>query len=502
MGMTQILDVQTAHQLIAQAEQSLARLDRMRCVNALRHVLAKPVALGQQWKRVINMAHQVGDIDAAVEASRHLCREEPDALEHWLLLANLLEMYGDADAAFKAVNPQLKRHPKHVTAHFVAGHMAALAGKKSRAIKLFRAGLRLDPGHAKIHYNLALITNYSSDTTDLAKLTTAFEASANAPDRAARIALCYAWAKACSDRGDLERAAQSHAEAAALQYDDMPFDLAAAQAEVSGLKALYTPDFVAGFSGQGHADQRPVFILGAPRSGTTLIEQILAAHSDVKGGGEHGLMSFAAAPLDPQIGGALERYLATAGAGQNRWAMLGQRYLHFVETRLGKASRFVDKNLGNYRYLGAAALAMPQAKFIWCRRDAMDVAWSAWRTLFSNSMAWSYEPAALAGFIKLYDEAMCHWQRVFPDRVLEVSYNDLITDSDAQIARMFEFLDLEDQQATRQFHRSGRSVATASFDQVRKPINSSSVGVWKRSMPHNSALRDAVKAAGLAFDDV
>jgi tetratricopeptide (TPR) repeat protein len=500
--MTQISDVQTAHQYIAQADQALARLDRMRCVNALRHVLAKPVALGQQWKRVINMAHQVGDIDAAVEASRHLCREEPDALEHWLLLANLLEMYGDADAAFKAINPQIKRHPKHVNLHFVAGHMAALAGKKSRAVKLFRAGLRLDPAEAKIHYNLSLITNYASDTTDLAKLTAAFEASKNSTDTAARIALCYAWAKACTDRGDMEQAARIYAEAAGLQHRAAPFDLAAAQSEVSGLKALYTPEFVSKFRDQGFSDTRPVFILGAPRSGTTLIEQILAAHSDVKGGGEHGLMSFAAAPLDPQTGGALQRYLATAGAGQDRWATLGQRYLHFVEARLGKAARFVDKNLGNYRYLGAAALAMPDAKFIWCRRDPMDVAWSAWRTLFSNAMAWSYEPAALAGFLKLYDDAMCHWQRVFPERVLEVSYHDLITDSDAQIARMFEFLDLDDQQATRQFHRSGRSVATASFDQVRKPINSSSVGVWKQSMPHNSALRDAVKATGLAFDDL
>lgn len=492
-----------ALQILDAAEQALTRSDRLRAVNAIRQLMAQPAPLGEDWKRAVSVAYQTGDIDAAVESARRLCREDPDPLNNHLLLANMLEVLGDPKAGFAALEPHLESHADRADLFFMASHLAALCGERERASQLADTGLAIDPIHARLNYQRSQLHRFDGEDAGFTGLETAWshwdEAGGATMER---VATGFALAKACADRGDSARAAELWRGAAGLNAQRDPWLLDNARHEVSQLQALYTPDFIQRQMPSGIPGGRAIFILGAPRSGTTLVEQILAAHSAVTGGGEHALLSFACAPLEPQTGGALQRYLETARMGENRWTSLGGRYMQFVAARLGEAQRYTDKNLGNYKYLGAAALALPKARFIWCRRDAMDVAWSAWRTLFSGSMGWSYDVEALAGFLKLYDEAMTWWSDLFPGRILQVDYAALVRNSDAEIARLFEFVDLEDEAATRDFHASDRAVTTASFDQVRQPIHAGSIGAWKAFMPHIADLRDAVTAAGLAFDDI
>ena len=131
----------------------------------------------------------------------------------------------------------------------------------------------------------------------------------------------------------------------------------------------------------------------------------------------------------------------------------------------------------------------------------MDVAWSAWKTLFAEGNRWSYDPVAIAAFLADYDMLMQHWVTLFPDRVMEVRYEDLVTSPDDQIARLLDFCGLEDDPATRRFHEANRTVATASFAQVRQPISTASVGAWRRYMPEAKPLVDALHAEGVVFND-
>lgn len=242
------------------------------------------------------------------------------------------------------------------------------------------------------------------------------------------------------------------------------------------VRAAFDADFCARLRDAGSESERPVFIFGLPRSGTTLVEQVLASHSQVHGAGE---LRLGRDHFEALGGGKEEQALATvATLDAETIRRLAQTHLEHLRALDGTAVRIVDKMPDNYLYLGVLAALFPRATFIHCRRDVRDVAVSCWMTQF-RSISWANHPDHIAARFRDYGRLMQHWQGVLPVPLLEVRYEDMVADLEGQARRLIEACGLVWESACMHFHRTQRPVRTASVSQVRQPLYSRSVARWK-----------------------
>ncbi len=249
---------------------------------------------------------------------------------------------------------------------------------------------------------------------------------------------------------------------------------------VEAIIAAYDMDFFRAHKGGGSASNLPVFIVGMPRSGTTLSEQILASHSDVHGADELLDIPNAAAKLDPNA--YSRRITNRAGALRIDFQQLraeADRYLATIRAMAPDAKRIVDKLPGNFENLGLIAAMLPHAKIIHCRRDPRDVAWSCFTTNFLDPIAWSLDLDDFAHYYAQYQRLMEHWRRVLPVPMLERQYETAVADFEASSRQLVDFCGLDWQDACLEFHKTERTVRTASIRQVRQPVYTSSIGRWR-----------------------
>jgi hypothetical protein len=247
------------------------------------------------------------------------------------------------------------------------------------------------------------------------------------------------------------------------------------------MTATCTPVFFERVRGFGVDSQRPIFIVGLPRSGTTLTEQILASHSQVFGAGELRLARADFEALAPQADAALEALACLDRATARR---LGEQHLGRLRELNSDRPRVADKMPDNYHYLGLLAALFPTAKFIHCRRDLRDVAVSCWMTNF-RQIRWANDPGHIAGRFEEYRLIMEHWQRVLPVPLLEVDYEETVADLEGVARRLLDWCGLDWEPGCLAFHEGQRPVRTASVSQVRQPIYKRSVARWKH---YESAL--------------
>jgi hypothetical protein len=213
-----------------------------------------------------------------------------------------------------------------------------------------------------------------------------------------------------------------------------------------------------------------------PRSGSTLVEQILAAHSAVVGGAELGAFRVAAMTLPDFLPSSIADFAASA---PRAWTRLGATYLHLLDERFGASGRIVDKTLNHAKSLGVIAQALPNARFIWMQRHPMATAWSCFRTHFGVGLNWSWSLAHLAFYSRLMENWHEHWTRQFPERILSVPYEDLVVNPEQWIPRVLAHAGLTDESQVRSFHANTRVVQTASTAQVRRPLDSSAIDRWR-----------------------
>jgi tetratricopeptide (TPR) repeat protein len=249
----------------------------------------------------------------------------------------------------------------------------------------------------------------------------------------------------------------------------------------------------------GFETEEPIFIVGMPRTGTTIVESILGAHSDVFAAGE--LRQFALA-----IGGALE-----AGRGplfgpsqieqslQIDFRALGETYINSTRPRTGQTRFFTDKRLLNFLYLGLIAKALPKARIIHLKRNPMDTVWSNFKQMFGDTYAYSYDLADTAHFFVLYHQLMEHWMKLMPEHILEVEYEKLVDNQEAETRRILEYCDLQWQQECLDFHTNRDSVTTASSVQVRQPIYRSALQRWRKFEPFLGEAKQILTDAGIGF---
>jgi tetratricopeptide (TPR) repeat protein len=401
-----------------------------------------------------------GDPGAVSAAARRAVALRPEAAPNWYALALALpETAGSNRLA--AARAALVCRPDYGRAHNLAGLMLVERGDLAGAARCYRRALacQRDPS---FYANLADLIRFRPGGEDLAAMEE-LAADAESLDEAARIPLHFALGKAYQDCGEDEAAFHHYREGNRRKRRALAYDEAATLAAMARTEREFSAEMMARHRGEGDPSEIPIFILGMPRSGSTLIEQILASHPGVQGGDER--------PDFPEL-------LEALGGD---FAALGAAYVERCRALAPGAARLTDKLPGNFRHAGAIHLALPKARIIHSRRAAADTCLSCFTKLFRGEQAYTYDLGELGRYYRAYARLMAHWRAVLPASVfLEVDYEELVGDPETQTRRLLAHCGLEWDSACLAFHQTRRAVRTASAAQVRQPLHRGAIGRWRR----------------------
>ena len=432
-----------------------------------------------------------GDQAQAIKIYNRLIQSDPQQFPAWANLGGLYLEAGDSIRAEQTFSRALELDPESVP---VLNNLATLAnqvGDRERALNLYRRALEQAPDDAEIWNDLAQIKRFISEDTDIEAMKALLNANQLEPD--GRMFLDFALGKALEDLGKYNEALHHLLEANQIKRAQSPFDLAREERFVDRIIETFDAQFFVQRIGTGISSKQPVFIIGMPRSGTTLVEQILASHSQVHGGGElEALAQVIASTASPFP----ERVAALSG---DELRQLGENYISELDQLSSGAHRITDKMPRNFYFVSLIALALPHARIIHCQRSPMDTCFSCFSLHFPYGQDFSYDLTSLGGYYRNYRRLMAHWHSVLPGRILDVEYEALVTDPETQVRRMIDHCGLEWQETCLDFHNSSRQITTASAAQVREPIHNRSVARWRR---FGDALHELQSALGPYAEDM
>ena len=433
---------------------------------------------------VLNEQHRTEEALAQIE---QLLAGEPGNPVYLNLKANVLGRGGDHAAAIAAFEAVLADYPSNPRIWMAYGDALKTAGRSGDGIAAYRRSLGIAPGFGEAWWSLANLKTYRFAPADLEAMQARLARADTTDDD--RLHLHFALAKALEDA---ERYAESFAhyvEGNRIRRSGIAYDAAATSEFVGRMIAMFTGEFVAQHHGWGCEAADPIFIVGLPRSGSTLVEQILASHSAVEATMEL-----------PDVA-----VLARSRAGRTRYPdvlaqldaeacrALGEHYLR--RTRLHRrrgTPRFVDKMPNNWMHAGLIHLMLPNARIIDVRRKPMACCWSCFRQHFARGQHYTYSLGELGRFYRDYVALMAHFDSVLPGRVLRVSYERLVEDTESEVRRMLAHCGLAFESSSLRFHQGARAVATASSEQVRRPVYREALDQWRHFEPWLGELRDAL----------
>ena len=427
---------------------------------------------------------------AAVEAYRRARTLDPGNLEAEEKYNAALAQSGGAGAVRESLEQAVARDPgsakpQELLADFLSAH-----GFLTDAADSYRKALALEPGNASLHVRLAQTKKFRPHDPDLAALEAAY--AVQPPSGDTREALAFALGKAFDDTGNFAQAFGFYVEGNRIRRSQIEFSLEAEARSFAATKATFTRDFIDRRRGEGDPSDTPIFIVGMPRSGTTLTEQILSAASGVYAAGELDFIrkaSIATLGFEPFTGAARLADPTT----KLDLAAIGRTYLGWLPSAAKSAQRVTDKLPQNFRYLGLIRLIFPNAKIVHIHRDPLDNCVSLFKGRFAGSaLGFSYDLTELGRYYNLYRSMMRHWNEVMPGDIFDLSYEELVGDPETESQRLFDHCALPWTPDVLAIQESRREVRTASFAQVRQPINRSSINTADRYGPALDPLRAAL----------
>lgn len=401
----------------------------------------------------------------------------PQRAEAHSLLAGIFMEQGFHDKARAAYDQALALNPALLSAHLGKGHLLMQGGDMAAAEVWFRQALALDPECLAARLSLTQVRKTEPGDDNLLALEEQAKAVGTLSETKA-LALHFSLGKCYDDIKDYARAFPHFQEGCRLKRKRVEYKADDNTQACANITAFFTPDTIDRLSGAGDLSEAPIFVLGMPRSGTTLVEQILASHPDVYGAGElHDLLHLAGRPKDEPTEGFP---LSLRGLTAADLAAMGQRYVAGLRERAPDAQCITDKMPANFFCVGLIHLLLPNAKIVHVMRNPVDTCLSGFMQLFRKSQYYSYDLAELGRYYRNYARLMQHWRDVLPSGAfLDIQYEDLVADPEGQTRHLLEYCQLDWNDACLDFHKTERSVRTASVTQVRQPIYSSSVERWR-----------------------
>ncbi len=428
----------------------------------------------------------------ALERIEALLSRGSGSLRARILKADTLVSLGAFETASVVSRELLDELPDEPRAWAAHGQQLQILGRFDEAVAAARRCLELDPTFASAWGDLAAHKTYRFSTEDEARMAALAASQALPPED--RGAVHFALGKAREAAGDYARSFAHYQSGNAIIGALRPSNPIQMRSMIDRLKALFTPELVAERAGSGVDADDPIFIVGMPRSGSTLVEQILASHPAVEALGELEELSVTA---DLLAGPDVRRYpLALKAASRVQLAGLGQHYLDATRPyrRLGRP-RFIDKAPSNFLYVSLIQLILPKARIIDMRRGAMACCMSAYKENFASGWGFTYDLESLGRAYAEYVELMAHYDAVLPGRVHRISYEALVADTETETRRLLDYLELPFDPACLRFFEAKRAVATASASQVRRPIYRDALEQWRNFEPWLSPLKAALGPA-------
>jgi tetratricopeptide (TPR) repeat protein len=434
---------------------------------ALRRAIALKPDLGSAYSRLGNLLQARGEQDEARECFRRASELMTEPAEHDLEESKLLLSQGQTDEAKPLLRNVIALDPTNSLAHAILGDLLGQEGQFDEAAALLRTATELDPDRIGAWHNLTILTKISETDRSLVETMEEMLKRAGRSDFD-RALLHFALGKAYDDLGENEPAIRHFDRANALERRRLPFDRAAFSDSIDRIIETFAPELMVRGAPTPVNDGLPALIVGMPRSGTTLVEQIVSSHPLVAAGGELTFWTD-------------QRETAAAKDAASR---LAAGYLALLR-RIGPGSeRVTDKNPFNFLHLGAIRLALPHARFIHVRRDPIDTCLSIYFTRFATPQAFAYDRGDLVFYYRQYERLMAHWRAFIPaDRLLEIDYESLIANRESLTRRMIAFCGLPWDAACLAPESNPRLVRTASVWQARQPVYRTSVERWRRYEP-------------------
>jgi tetratricopeptide (TPR) repeat protein len=425
----------------------------------------------------------LGKIEEAAACYRRAIEIQPRYADAHANLGHALRLLGRLDEAMAHFEMAPAARPDNARAFGDMGNALAEMGRLDEALVAYERAIALEPRPELFRY-IGDLRKYTPGDRYLAAMEQLFE-RVDSFEVDGQIDLHFALGKAYADVGEHQRSFRHLLAGNALKRGIQPYDEAATLASFEEIPRVFTAEMMAAHEGQGDPSRVPIFVLGMPRSGTTLVEQILAGHPAVHAAGELEIFGETVAALFPDGGVALT---------PERLRELGARYVERVRALAPEAERVTDKMPANFRFAGLIHLALPNARIISTRRDPIDNCLSCFSLLFQEGQPHLYDLAELGRYYRGYEALVAHWHKVLPAGVmLDVQYEDVVADLETQARRIVAHAGLPWNDACLKFHEVRRPVQTASASQVRKPIFTSSVGRWR---PYGELLRPLLDALG------
>jgi tetratricopeptide (TPR) repeat protein len=436
--------------------------------------------------------HRQSKAEAALVQCDLLLKEDPRNPGYRALKAAALVRIGEYDQAIAGYESLLKEHPHQPKAWMSYGHALKTVGRQDESVRVYRHSIALLPSLGEAYWSMANLKTFRFDEAEVAAMTAQL-ARADIDDED-RYHLDFALGKAFEDAGDYEKSFRHYEAGNRLRRASAKYDPALMDEQVVRTKALYTPDFFRARSSLGAKARDAIFVVGLPRAGSTLIEQILSSHSQVEGTMELPDLQSIALHLEgkrrkprdsqyPEIVAELE---------PARFAELGEEYLARarVQRKSGRPF-FVDKMPNNFQHLGFLDLILPNAVVIDARRHPLACCFSNYKQHFARGQTFAYDLDDIGRYYRDYVEVMAHFDAVLPGRVHRVFYEDMVADPETEVRRLLAHCGLPFEEACLRFYENERAVRTASSEQVRRPIFTDSVEQWR----HYERWLDPLKAA-------
>jgi tetratricopeptide (TPR) repeat protein len=430
----------------------------------------------------------------ALREAEMLLAQEPSNPNFLTLKGSILVRIGDHEQALEIYEKVLNHYPNQARAQMSYGHTLKTVGRLDESIEAYRTCIRLSPEVGEAYWSLANLKTFQFSDDDIEDMRSQVTAKGGDADDQAHLA--FALGKALEDRGEYDESFKFYRRGNAIRRIEHRYNPKVNVLEaVRQVRALDKAFFEAR-QGWGCQAPDPIFIVGLPRAGSTLLEQILASHSQVEGTSE----------LQDII--AISRQLANkcrenpsgkypenlAGLEAERFRELGESYLRTTRIQRSDTPYFIDKMPNNFRHIGLIHLILPNSRIIDARRHPMGCCFSGYKQLFANGQTFTYDLGDIGKYYRDYVRLMDHWHAVLPGRIHHVQYEEMVTDTEAQVRALLEYCGLEFEEQCLRFYETDRAVRTPSSEQVRKPIYQDAMEQWRHFEAYLDPLKESLGA--------
>lgn len=438
------------------------------------------------WVDLTNVQRELGQFADGIVSAKEVLRIAPDSAESHMVYAAAIGMAGDHEGAISAYQRALEIAPKRAAVFCGMAHHQKTIGQQEESIASYRQAIASKPDHAEAYWSLANLKTFRFEDEEVKAMENLLETAELSGE--SRSQIHNALGLEYEGRKDYRKAFANFEHCNLVRRKLENYDPVETESTHDRLIELFDAEFIARNAGVGNAPVTPILVVGLPRSGSTLIEQVLASHSRVDGTHELGELARAVQSVRRRTRRHARFPESLADFGIDEWRRLGEDYLHRTELFRGSAPYFVDKNPNNFIYAGALKLALPNCKIINAKRHPLDSCFGSFKQLFASGQPFTYDMTELGEYYLQYDRLMDHWHKVLPGFVLDVQYERVVADLESEVRRILDYCGLGFEEQCLRFHETERAVKTASSEQVRRPIYSSSVNLWRNYEPYLDEL--------------